>query len=140
MSAPIESDQNLCRFAVNARDGVEKLDLIRERGDHPLYLDAKLCNRLVEVVDVGEDLAHHEGVMGGEASFQSIPERRQLRAQLPPGQLRQYLRVGGALDEGIEHRPAGDPKHTGGHTREFDARILQDLIQTLDFPGALLDS
>ena len=43
------------------------------------------------------------------------------------------------LDEGIEHRPAGDPKHTGGHTRKFDARILQDLIQTLDFPGALLN-
>src|SRR5215204_2677824 len=136
---PDLSDQDLCRFAVNARDGVEKLDLTRERGDHPLYLDAKLRDRLVAGVDVGEDLTHHEGVMGGEASFQSIPERRQLRAQLPPGQLRQYLRVGGALDEGIEHRPARDPEHASGHTRELYPGILQDLIQTLDLPGALFD-
>jgi hypothetical protein len=45
-----------------------------------LYLDAKLRDSFVEVVDVGQYLAHHEGVMRGEASFQSIRERGQLRA------------------------------------------------------------
>jgi hypothetical protein len=74
-------DQGLSRSAVDARDGVEKFDLLRERGDHPLDLDAKIIDRIIEVVDVGHYLAHHEGMMRGEASLQSIPERGQLGAK-----------------------------------------------------------
>ena len=69
-------DQGFSRSAVDTRDGVEEFDLLRERGDHPLDLDAKIADGLIEVVDVGQYLAHHKGMMRGEASLKSIPECR----------------------------------------------------------------
>src|SRR5215207_8138638 len=78
-------------------------------------------------------------MMGGEASLQSIPERRQLGAKAAPGQLRQDLRVGGPADQRVEHRPPGGTEHAGGHRRELYPGILEHLLQALDLPRALLD-
>jgi hypothetical protein len=44
MSTPILRDQGFSRSALDTRDGVEELDLLRERGDHPLDLDAKIAD------------------------------------------------------------------------------------------------
>ncbi len=90
---------------------------------------------------MGQYLAHHEGMMRGEASLQSIPERGQLGAKAAPSQLlRQRLRVGSPANQCIEHRPSGSTKHAGGYRSEFDACILEHLLQALDLPRALLDS
>jgi hypothetical protein len=45
----------------------------------------------------------------------------------------------GAGHQGFQHRPAGHTKHVGGHAGELDPSVLQDLVQPLDLPGALLD-
>jgi hypothetical protein len=66
-------DQGFSRSAIDARDGVEEFDLLRERGDHLLDLGAKLADGLIEAVNVGQYLAHHEGMMGGEASLPEEP-------------------------------------------------------------------
>ncbi len=90
---------------------------------------------------MGQYLAHHEGMMRGEASLQSVPERGQLGAKAAPSQLlRQRLRVGGPANQRIEHRPSGSTKHAGGHRRELYPGILKHLLQTLDFSCALFDS
>src|SRR5215208_927346 len=76
--------------------------------------------------------------MGGEAPLESISKRGQLGAQPTSGQLRQDLGIGGALDESIEHHPSGDPQHLAGHRGELYPGLLQDLLQALNLPGALL--
>src|ERR687896_2726328 len=88
---PYLRDQDLRRPAIYSWYGVKELYLLGERGDHPLYLDAKLCNRLIEVVDVSQHLADHETMVSGEPPFQCFPKSRDLRAYLPPSQLRQHL-------------------------------------------------
>jgi hypothetical protein len=49
---PYLRDQDLRRPAVYSWYGVKELYLPRERGDHPLYLEAQLSDRLVKVIDV----------------------------------------------------------------------------------------
>src|SRR5215208_6783680 len=66
----------------------------------------KITDGLVEVINVGQYLAHHKGMMRGEASLQSIPECGQFGAKAAPSQLRQDLRVGAPADQRIEHRPS----------------------------------
>jgi hypothetical protein len=50
---------------------------------------------------VGYYLAHHEGMMGGEAPLKSVPERGQLGAKTAPGQLRQCLWIGGPANQSV---------------------------------------
>ena len=50
---PYLGDQNLRRPAVYSWYGIQELNLLGERGDHPLYLGTQLTDGLVEVVDVG---------------------------------------------------------------------------------------
>ena len=88
---PYLRDQDLCRPAIYSRDGVKELYLLGERGDHPLYLEAQLSDRLVKVVDVSQNPADHEAMVSGESSFQCFPQSRDLRAKAAPSQLRQYL-------------------------------------------------
>ena len=97
-------DQDLRRPAVYPWDGVKELYLLRERGDHPLYLDAQLSNGLLKVVDVSQHPADHEAMVSAESPFQCFPKSRDLRAKAASSQLRQYLGIGGAANERIEHR------------------------------------
>lgn len=39
-------------------------------------------------------------------------------------------------DEGFEHGPAEDTHDVGGDRGEFDAGVLQQLLQSLDHPAA----
>src|SRR3712207_9064202 len=41
-------DQDLGRPAVYSWDGIQELNFLGERGDHPLYLDAQLSDRSEE--------------------------------------------------------------------------------------------
>src|SRR5215212_10002020 len=98
---PYLGDQDLRCPAVYPWDGVKEFYLLRERGDHPLYIDAQLSNGLLKVVDVSQHPASHEAMVSGESPFQCSPQSRDLRAKAAPSQLRQYLRIGGAANERI---------------------------------------
>jgi hypothetical protein len=76
-------------------------------------------------------------MMGPKAALQRLPQRRQLGAQPSPSQLRQHLRVVGARDQRLQHRPARDPQRVAGHAGQLDPGILQHLVQPLDLAGAL---
>src|SRR5829696_4796749 len=95
---PYLRDQDLRRPAVYSWYGIQELNFLGERGDHPLYLDTQLGNGLVKVVDVSQNPADHEAMVSGESSFQCFPQSRDLRAKAAPSQLRQYLGIGGAAN------------------------------------------
>src|SRR5713226_10601257 len=76
------SDQHLGAEAGDAGDRLEQLAFARERGDHLLDPRAEGGDRLVQVVDVGEDLRDEQAVvLAAEAAGERFPERRQLAAQ-----------------------------------------------------------
>ena len=77
-------DQYLRRSAVDAGDGAKERHLLGERGDHPLYLFAKARYGLIEVIDVGQYVPGHEGVVIREVPFEGLFERWDLRAQRSP--------------------------------------------------------
>src|SRR5215212_7309405 len=68
-------DQDLRRPAVYSWYGIQELNFLAERGDHPLYLDTQLGDGLVKVVDVSQNPADHEAMVSGESSFQCFPQR-----------------------------------------------------------------
>ena len=101
----------------------------RERGDG-----------LVQVVDVGQHLRDQQPVMvGANRPSRASRSAGSLAAQPALGQLGQHLRVVGAGHQRVQHRPAGDAQHVGGHAGQLDPGVLQDLLQPLGLPGALLD-
>jgi hypothetical protein len=88
--------------------GQEPLAKLTARSS-PQCLEVDVRKGLVQVVEVGEQLADQEGVVGAEAARQGLPQGRQLRAQPAAGEIGQDAGVRGAGDEGVEHgaRPRG---------------------------------
>jgi hypothetical protein len=74
-----------------------------------------------------------------DPALERLTQRRELLAQLPPGQLGQHLRIGGPTHQCLQHRPARDSQHVGGHTAQLDPGVLQHLVQPLGLTGALID-
>ena len=125
---------------VDPGDSVQQRHLLSEGGDDLLDPRRERGDGLVQVVDVGQDLSDQQPVMvGAEPAGQRLPQRRQLAAEPALGQRSQHLRVVGAGDQGFQHRPAGDADDVGGHAGELDPGVLEDLVQSLHLPGALLD-
>jgi len=99
-------DQHLGGATLNARDRAQQLDLlVVERAELLLDRLRQPVDRLVEEVHVGEDLHDDQGVLLAETPLQRFAQRGQLLAQLTAGQLGEHLRVGGARNERVEHRP-----------------------------------
>jgi hypothetical protein len=96
-------------------------------------------DRLVEEVDVGEDLADEQGVVAGEAALERFAQRRQLGAQASACQLGEQVGVVGAADERLEHRPPGDAEHVARDRGELDPCVLEHLVEPLHLARALLD-
>jgi hypothetical protein len=64
---------------VDPGDGVQQRHLLSERGDHLLDPRRQHRDRLVQVVDVGQDLSDQQPVMvGADVAGQRLPQRRQL--------------------------------------------------------------
>ena len=91
---------------LDAGDRAEQLNRFGERGDLRLDHGGELGDRLVEVVDVGEDAADDQRVLCVEAALERLAQLRQLGAQLALGELGEHVWVGGAGDQGGEHRAA----------------------------------
>ena len=56
-----------------------------------------------------------------------------------PGQLGQYLRAALPGDQRLDHRPAGDAVDVGEHRGDLDQGVLEQLLDPLLDPGAVLD-
>src|SRR5215204_6381147 len=122
---------------IDAGDGAkERHLLLAERGDHPLDLFAKARYGLVQVVDVGHYLAHHEGMIWEEKHPSRASRSAGGPGTTPPAPPDRWARRPAHL----RRSSSGSTKHAGGHTRELYPGILEHLLKTLDLPCALLDS
>jgi hypothetical protein len=120
-------------------DRAEQLNRRRERADLLLDRLGEQADLLVEEVDVGEDRADHDPVLGVEAALERLPERRQLLAQLALRELGEHGRVGRTSAERVEHRPPGGAENVGRDAVELDAGVLEDLVQPVGLALALAD-
>jgi hypothetical protein len=136
MSTPISA---ISTSAARCLDTHQQVTLSRERGDLLLDLRGEPLDRLIEEVDVREDLADDQRVLVPEATDERLAQRRDLLAQLAVCQVREDLGIGGALAERVEHRPAGLAEDVARDAIELDAGVLQGLMQPVGLPLALLD-
>jgi hypothetical protein len=102
---------------LDADDAAQQLNRRGERAQ--LLLDGirEPVDLLVEGVDVREDRADPEGVMGVEVAFERFAQLRDLLAHLPARQLRQDVGVGGAGDQRVEHVAPGLAHHVPRRSR-----------------------
>ena len=73
-----------------------------------------------------------------KSPLERLPQCRRLSPEGPARQICERVRSAHIVDESIEHRAAGHAEHVGRHGRELDVRIIQDLVQAVDRPAALL--
>ena len=101
---------------------------LNERGDQLVDADLEPGDGLIEVVEVGEDLAHDKRVVRPEAADQRRLQLGELGPQPPPGQLGEHLGVAGAGDERVEHVP---PRTTQDVARHADDNFTPASWRTL---------
>jgi hypothetical protein len=132
-------DQDLGGALVHAADGVEARELLGEGRHGAIDLGAHGLDGLVQVVEVGEELADEEGVVGAEVAEQGVSQGGQLLAQLAAGEIREDNGVGGAGHQGLEHGPPGGAEQTRGDRGELDPGVFEDLVEAVGVACALLD-
>ena len=114
---------------MDAGHRAQQLNRWRERADLLLDEAGELCDLLVEEIDVAQDRADPEPVVGVEVSGERLAQGGDLLAHLPPRQFGEHVRVGLAGDQRVEHVAPGlahDVRHDGV---EFDAGVLECLVQ-----------
>ena len=74
---------------------------------HRLDLRVQLSDHLIEVADVVQVQAAHQGMMVTEPAFQRHGQVRDLGAHLAPGQVGQHSGAAFPVDQRLAHRPAG---------------------------------
>ncbi len=62
---------------------------------------------------MGEDRGDDQRVLRVEAADERLPERRDFLGQLALREFGEHLRIGGAGDERVEHRPPGGAEDVG---------------------------
>lgn len=68
---------------------------------------AETRDRLIEVVDVSQQLGHQDPVVVAEIPLQSLSQSRDLQTQPAPGEFGQDFGVMGAGHQSLKHQPAG---------------------------------
>ena len=105
--------------------GVEQLgDLVDARG---------------QLVELAQQQPGQPGVVVGEPAVQGPFQGGPPGAGPAPGQLGQHLRAALPGDQRLDHRPAGHPEHVGEHRGDLDQGVLEQLLDPLLDPGAVLD-
>ena len=70
-----------------------------------------------------------------EASGECLDEREILDSQPSFGELGEYTGVAFARDHGGQHGPGGDAHDVGGHGRQLDQSVFEQLFDPLDVAG-----
>ena len=104
---------------------------ISQRGDALVDRQGEPADGLVGVVELAQNLGHQDGMGGSETTFEGRAELGQLLAQQPLGQIGQDFGILGAGDQRHEHGPPRSSQDVRSHRREFDAGILEHLVEPL---------
>jgi hypothetical protein len=106
-----------------------------DRGDQRLNAGGEGVDLHGEGVVLAEQDPGQLGVMGVEPAGQGLHQRGVLDSHPAPGQAGQYLRVALSGDQRPDHRPAGLAHDVGGHRRQLDQGVFQQLLDPLGMPG-----
>ena len=134
-------DQHLGGALLDAGDRHQQLTLPGERGDPLLDLARQPVDRLVEEVDVREDLRDDQRVLGVKAAHERLPERGDLLAQLALWPARR-ARSGSVVPVKRARRasPRPDlPRMSVATQSSLMPGVLEDLVQPRGLALALLD-
>ena len=110
-----------------------------ERGDHRIDPAVEGGDRLLQVLEVVKGQPDQQRMMLAEAAPQGLAQLRELGPQPALGQLGQHAWVAFASDQGRKHRPARDAEDVGGHRVQFDASVLEGLLDPLALRAVGLD-
>jgi len=89
-------------------------------GDQCFDAPIEVFDLCAEAVDLIQQQGRELTVVLVEASGQCLDQGRAFDAQSSFGQLGEHARVTLTGDQCLDHRPAGDPHHVGGHRGQFD--------------------
>jgi hypothetical protein len=93
--------------------------------------------RALKCVDDLQMKSEHGAVMGGDTAAQCFAQFAGLSAGVTLSQRGQPHRVVRTRDDGFEHRPPAATKHVGEYAAEFDAGVLEHLLNTQTMLGDL---
>lgn len=106
----------------------------------PVDLDRQTPDRLVQIVQFGQDFPFRSGRDGRKNRPRSASRRAGIFLRNTPlARSAITSPVPAAADQGGEHCPAGDAEVVGGDRGELDAGVLEDLVQALGLAGPFLD-
>ena len=114
---------------VGALGGGDGCDQFLDAGGEPADLH-------VELVDLVQQHPGQLGVMVVETAGERFDQRGPLGLHPAAGQVGEHLRVPFPGDERLQHVPHRLGVQRGGHGRDLDQRVLQQLLQPLPVPGA----
>ena len=106
---------------------------------HLLDAGVQLGDRRLQVVDVVQVQAAHQGVVVAEAAFQGHGQVRDLGPHRALGQLGQDRAAAFPVDQRLDHRPPGLGGDRGGHRVDLDPGVLQGVAEPGDLADPLLD-
>ena len=78
--------------------------------DEPPDLVGEALDPLVEVVELGQDLADDDGVERAEPPLEGPRAPAYLGTDAAEGEVGQHIGIAGAANQGVEDGPAGDPE------------------------------
>ncbi len=120
----------------DARDRADQFPETAKGLDHHLDPFGELVDGRGVLVEQGQVHPGQERVVVGEPTSQRLDQLWCLGAQPTLSQIGQHGGVALPVDQGLEHRPTGDPDDVGGHRGQLDAGVLEQLLQPLHLPRA----
>jgi hypothetical protein len=114
MSAPLRDD-HVSHAGADPGNRDDQVPDALEGPDHHLDPGGHIVYRAGAVAGQVQVHTGQEGVALGEPASQGLAQLGDLRAQPPPGQVRQGRRVVLPAGQCLEHRPPGHPRDVSSH-------------------------
>ena len=115
--------------------GGQQVPLGAKGRHHRLDLRVQLRDHRIEVADMVQVQAAHQGMMVTEPALQRHGQVRDLGPHRALGQVRQHRGAAFPVDQRLDHRPPGLGGDGGGHRVDLDAGVLEHVAEPLHLRG-----
>lgn len=108
-------------------------------GGKPLFdFPIKPPNGSLQRFDHGQELVKQKAMMRSHAPLQGRNQLLSFVRRPEQGQICQHLRILLASGQGLQDRTSGLAHQIGKNRAQLDIGLLQQLVDAIDVPGALL--